>query len=575
MMFVLLLLSVVYTFNLFPVTEQFSLNETLQSATRSQRDISRPIPIDQISAAGLSLTALFEDVGYSLEALKDLTDLLNAGVRILMMDLYWNEFSFKWQLCPSPFPTNMTYNINEINNFNWNGKVYNCQPSLTTENIMSIISNYLQQTNTNVEASFLHILLNLKSINYQNNQTDIRQIYTNPTTDAIGNSTLNDTVASINSYIFTPQVLDAYKIELDSTHEFRSFYNQSDLIMPSLQTVLLNEYKRLLVNVISNDLTTSPNSYNISQQDEDIIFFNNTLFTSIRSTWNQVSTECENLLNAYDSNGVDVSLFNNISLSTHFRYIIDNNENPFTYTNLQRYIRCGLSPIFNASEYKVNNSPHLNATEIFESFIPYAFWSWSPGQPLPPNNDTSSNHTFENNREDTNIAYKCGLLTDDGWKVGNCYQRYQIVCQNETSPHEWDIPKDVKKNYFDIDKDDDCPDGYKFSIPRSNVEMLSLINTIKSQNIEYPVWIDINDITVTDCFVTGGPYAQCPYQKTVTTKKFVRMIAPSSVVVVVLLILVVMEKTLRTNPIQSNRKRYWKKALNDYYKQNDYEGVPS
>ena len=60
--------------------------------------------------------------------------------------------------------------------------------------------------------------------------------------------------------------------------------------------------------------------------------------------------------------------------------------------------------------------------------------------------------------------------------------------------------------------------------------MLALMSYIERENISYPVWIDMNDITVPDCFVTGGPYATCPYQMTVTRLKLAGLIAPSFIV---------------------------------------------
>lgn len=53
------------------------------------------------------------------------------------------------------------------------------------------------------------------------------------------------------------------------------------------------------------------------------------------------------------------------------------------------------------------------------------------------------------------------------------------------------------------------------------------------------------------------------------------MIAPSFAVGVVVLVLILIENIFRTNPIQTNRKRYWKKAIQEYYNKNDFEGVPS
>ena len=91
------------------------------------------------------------------------------------------------------------------------------------------------------------------------------------------------------------------------------------------------------------------------------------------------------------------------------------------------------------------------------------------------------------------------------------------------------------------------------------------MTTVKQENVNYPIWIDLNDITVENCFVSGGPYAQCPYQETVTTDKFVRMIAPSFVVAMVVLVLIFIEKCFvkhQSKPIGNDiGKRQYKNIM--------------
>ncbi|EMG49145.1 hypothetical protein G210_0160, partial [Candida maltosa Xu316] len=516
-----------------------------------------------------------------------------------MIDLYWNEFTSRWQLCPAPFPNNVTYNMNDVVDVSWNNQNYQCQPSLSTENIISIFNAYIRNTNTNLDANFIQILLNLKSINYEksNRTLTLENIYkpSDPNNYNIGNTTLNDTVTSLGSFIFTPQVLEQYQQdavgtmgmnvkpgdksnEVNSTQAISKFYNQSSILLPTIDTVLLTEYKRVMVSVVSNQLVNSARLYQFTSDDKNTIFFNDTIPSVVHTTdTNDAELYCQTLFNAYNSSGVDVALFNNISLTSAFRFIVDNEDHPFTPDELARYIRCGYSALLNSTYTQFNVS--YNASEsVADKLVGSSLWSWSDGQPIVINNtisnnqnDTLSNGTTEERAN--NVAYNCVVLTESGWSMSNCYERHVIACQNESSRNDWKLEKTNKRNYFEIDKDD-CPEGYIFSLPRSSTEMLSLITTAKQQNVEYPIWIDLNDITVQGCFVSGGPYAQCPYQRTITTNKFVRMIAPSFVVGVVVLALMFLEKAFRTNPIQTNRKRYWKKAIQEYYEKNDYEGVP-
>lgn len=577
-----------------------SLNFTLQLATRSQRDISQLLPISQMTSIGLSLDAIFRDNGYSVDSLSTLYNLLNVGNEAIMIDLYWNEFTFQWQLCPAPFPSNATYNMNNVVDLLWENQAYQCQPSLSTGNIMDIINSYIRDTNINTEANLLRILLNLKSIHYEksNRTIDLENIYKPSSTNSmlIGNTTLNDAVSSLqSSFIFTPVVLEEYQSSvnvdgkssrsdsINSTEAIGYFYNQSDILMPSLNTVLLSEYKRISVHVVSNELVNSSRVYQFTSDDTNLIFFNDVVPTVVESTDSDSTTQyCNELSTSYNANGVDVQKFNNISLTTKLRYIVDSDDTPFTVDTLSDFIRCGYSAIFNGSYEVYKNSSLEDILDIVDEFVPYRFWSWSPGQPSNLNNtdddldtDYSSNiNTTNQNSNGNNVAYKCVVLTQSGWKVANCYDRHVLACQNKTSRNDWVLDNTNKRSYFDIDKDD-CPDGYIFSIPRLSTEMLSLQARVKRENVKYPIWIDLNDITVPNCFVSGGPYAECPYQRTITTNKFVRMIAPSFAVAMVVLVLILIEKIFRTNPIQTNRKRYWKKAIQEYYNKNDLEGVPS
>ena len=184
-----------------------------------------------------------------------------------MIDLYWNEFTSKWQLCPAPFPNNITYTTasNRIVDVLWNNKTYKCDPNLSTDNIMSILNSFIRDTNTDVEANFMHVMYNLKSIHYEkSNQTiSLENIYKrkNSNLNVVGMDTLNDTVSLLSSYIFTPTLLKQYQStsnkytnssssiryidSLNETQAIQDFYSQSTILMPSLQTVLLTQYKEI------------------------------------------------------------------------------------------------------------------------------------------------------------------------------------------------------------------------------------------------------------------------------------------------------------------------------------------
>ncbi|RCK57763.1 Maintenance of telomere capping protein 6 [Candida viswanathii] len=565
-----------------------SLNFTLEMATRSQRDIAKPLPLTQGTHVGIALSALFRNNDYTVDALSPLYDLLSGGNEALMIDLYWNEFTSQWQLCPAPFPSNLTYNPNDVIDLLWDDQDYKCLPGLSTENIMNIVNSYIRDTNTNIAANYLQILFNLKSIHYEksNRTIDLENMYKpsslNPMN--IGNSTLNNTVASLGSFIFSPTVLEQYQEEtqngtqegdggdsVNSTQAISYFYNRSDIVVPSLETVLLVEYKRVLVHVVSNELVNSTRVYQFSDNDKNLIFFDNVIPSYVDRTSSGAAREhCQSLITSYGVNGVNVERFNNLSLTTELRYIVDNDETPFTVDTFSSYIRCGYSAIFNATYGLGSNSTDEDLLDVVNEFVPHSFWSWAPSQPANINDTRrGSDNETEENRDGG--AFRCVVLTEVGWTVSNCYDKEVVACQNASSRNEWVLDNRTKSSYFDAD----CGDGLVFGVPRLALEMLSLVMTVRERNVSFPIWIDVNDLTVDGCYVSGGPYAQCPYQRTISTNKFIRTVAPPVVVAVVVLVLILIEKIFRSNPIQTNRKRYWKKAIQEYYNKNDFEGVPS
>lgn len=553
----------------------------IDMSIRSQRDVSQPIPIDQLTSVGFSLnTMLFNKDGYTLSALDDLKSYLDIGAQTLVVELYWNEFTQKWQLCPAPFPRNSTSNLDVAETLEWKGNTYKCQALLTTSLLMQTIYSFLSETNSNLDVNIIELLFKLKTILAEtttNRTNTLQDIYTSTNTsfNSLGNSTLSDTISSFGNLVFTPKDLDNYRVRQSQNSKYNTFYNQSSNTLPSLETFLFVDFKRVLVNVISNDVVNSSLSYNFTNADRDQIFFSNSnLRTTIQSTSNtSVYDKCVESLNNRKEN---VTALNEISLTTNFEYIVDHENKPFTNSTYRDYIRCGISPIFNSSHYIVNNDGNdTNTTEnseIIENFVPLSFWSWAPGQ--PNTGDNSANFNMNVTEISKSNAFKCVALFADGWHVVDCYSRYHYACQKNGSPHEW-IVNDDEKSYFDSFSDPDCPEGYDFTLPRLSLESLSLKDAIEENNRSYPVWIDLNDITVTNCFVSGGPYAQCPYQRTVTRSKLVRLIAPSFLVALFIVVAIFVDKIFTKHPIQTNRKRYWKRIINEYNEKNEYEGVPS
>lgn len=590
--------------------ENWPLSERQQIAVRAQRDASNPIPLDQLTTLGVSLNQqIFERDGYTLASLNQVSELLDVNVQTLMVDLYWNEFIGKWQLCPAPFPKNITYDITSLVQVSWNSHTYTCEPALTPSDLMNTIQEYLSSTNVNMNVNLIQLLFNLKSIHYEYVKTnstrnqDLTSVYTSTDSAylALGNTTISDAFDVFGSNLFTPLNLAVYREGVLYTGPL-GFYNLSSMLLPTLENFLLNQYNRIFTLVSSNELILSSKGYNFTKKDNNTLFFgeqrygadpdnsNSQLEYDLQSIDNNTLAErCKTFIDTKKEQSL--ATFNDLALNSHFRFVIDNSGNSFDNSSFSNYIECGFSPILNASSYNTystNNSKSTDIGSIIDNFIPLSLWSWAVDQPLTPyslENSLTIDYTLDESDQEeqldlnlnlglSQVAYKCVVITEAGWELANCYLLYPYACKSKSSPVQWIVDGDSHKQYFETYMDI-CPEGYTFSLPELSIEMLALRNHIVHSNTSYPVWIDMNDITVTNCFVTGGPYANCPYQKTITRLRLARLVAPSFIVAVLVLFLIFLEKFFRPKPVQTNRKRHWKRVINEYYKENEYEGVPS
>lgn len=571
-----------------------AIQTDLVVAWRAQRDVSMNVPIDQQNTLGVSLNeVIFNELGYNMNSMNVIGSLLSIGVQTMMVDFYWNEYTTTWQLCPAPFPANSTYSANVTQELQWNHKTYKCEAQATIDSLMSTINNYTRSTNTNMDVNMLQLLVNLKSIslpeetrkNSSSNEAGTSSLstnlyqYNNPLYSSLYTLTsLSDAVTQLGSNLYTPRDLQVL------SNPSPVFYSQSSKQYPTLSQFLLTDYRRISTFISSNELSQkSINSYNLTAIDNSTMFYSDSL--DLSTTSNTTTTQmCHNLVNGTNS----LDTLNDLSLKLHFRFVVDSHENPFTESTTREYVRCGYSPILNNLVYNIGHQFDLNVTKnpdyLWEQFIiltPFSLWSWTVGQPLAETTvtwETTDNGDDDDaaSGSDTQVANKCVVITSDGWTVTNCYDDHPFACQNTQEPNQWSISlnPDDRVEYFAASTDH-CPLGYVFAAPRLSIEMLGLMNTIRSSGIGYPVWIDMNDITVPQCFVTGGPYASCPYEKMVSYLKLVQMITPNIVVAAVILILIFLEKFVRKNPIQLNRKRHWKRKIVDFMEEHDYQGVPS
>ncbi|CAM9019868.1 unnamed protein product, partial [Wickerhamomyces anomalus] len=484
-------------------------------AIRSQRDVAANITIDQLSLTGVRLSkVLFDREGYINDTLVDVRNLLNVGVQTLVIDAYWNENLATFQLCPVDMSSNSTTSSfgNSVMYYEDAQLSYKCDSILTLKGLIDIVDNFASSTDTNLSANLIVLIFNIHQLKTRNSHISNDPISTN--------DTLYSTLTrSLGNKLYTP-------LNLDSDRE-----NNKTLLsnegpgkgFPSSQYFLFNNERRVISTIWQNNLPSN-STYNTTA-DFNVIFTPKSLnssFTSLTNTTIPLSTT-QYIARSNES----------------WRFAYDDQQQPFTNTSIKRLIS-------EACHYgHGTHQSHYNQNKLDKS---------------PADGDNTRN---------TQSAYKCAALTQDGWVVSNCYQDKYVVCRKNSRAYEWEI-SDSKGVYFHTE--DVCPGDTVFSVPRTALQQTSLINYLGRLGSNYSVWIDMNSIAISDCWVTGGPYASCPYQKVSSSRNFVQMLAPAAAFCGFILFGILLLRLKRV-PVQDNRK-HWKKLLANYT-ENEYEGVPS
>lgn len=555
-------------------------NNNFADAYLIQRNLGGLVPIDQITTFGVSVNQLlFNDLGYLYSVLPILKNLLQLQVGVVSLDVYWNEYSGKWQLCPAPFPANLMWDDSRMANVSWNGRNYRCLVDMSLVDVFNEVASYLHHTNTELNANMVQMVLNPKTITSGSNEMSDFLVYNAPIA-AAGSNSLSDCLGDCIGYLYAPSILLSHgntEAPTNYTEAFGSKY-------PTRDAFLFKLLSRVMVYILDEAKESGPNSYRFTSRDEQYFFIaNNGSFNPwvVRQDDTELLSTFQNIYNStYNS-----SYFQHMAQSTDFRLAFDSDAVPFSIDSIKFWAQTGFTPILNASFYDgfhmaANNSQILT---IMNNTIPSELWSWSPGQPQnagPIMTNYSRSELSENDSpqwavySESHVAFRCVSMSSQGWAQDNCYAQYRYACRNKTNPFMWTLSERIQ-TYFTSVELDPCPEGFEFGVPELALEQFSLLSLLESTDIHYPIWIDLNDIYLPNCFATGGPNAECLQKKVLTTTSLVGRIAPSLVVSLVLILLIFLEHVFNRTPIQTNRVRHWKKAVAQYYKENDFEGVPS
>lgn len=521
------------------------ISQSEQDALRAQRDMARNMTIDQIPSVGVNLrSVLFNNVSVLVDytqlhnnemiLLNSFESILNNGLQTFILDL--QIVNNTWTITDSIF---------------------------SLSDVLITVQNFFQESNHDSSVNFLSFLFNIAEYTDTNELT--RDALLN--IDNIPNlnlSLLLNTYIS-DSYFYKPSDLfdfgkgvTANITHISYNHTYQNAMNHTNatvpfnkteiegLEWPTLQNVLFEEKKRLMVTELTDILKVSNDSY----------IFPNYILNYERG---DTSFACP-------SKDSEINEVKKLS----WRFL----ESEFDNTTIRNYLTCGLSPI-------VSNFMYIdNVTDIVPLIKPALLWSWQVNEPkltnsklllgkdsITPNNCALMKYYESNN---TMLLYS-----------NNCYHNKYGLCQKNNDSREWLITTQQESffNFYDIDTGNNeknlCPSGYTLSIPTTPIDQLSLsfyIQNSKFRGKDIEFWVDMNSIMVSNCWVVGGPNVTCPYAKVASDRNFLAMVLPISIVAFLLAVLD-LYLSVQNVPIHDNRKN-WRRIVNSVSK-TEFEGVPS
>lgn len=454
---------------------------------------------------------------------------------------------------------------------------YSCTTSINFQLFTDVLSAYLGNTETDLNATIKYLVMNLHAAAPAREPT--RSAVT-PSANALPrDSNLLSSILSANNsaYMYTPHELQEQRADLNASGGWytvsRGFQPNSayfDVVedgghastpngWPSESFIEIAKAKRLLVGY--GNIDPQMQGYNFSG-DFASIFAQGYLEAPQAST--------------ATADGVDAPCFfhNNlqtlsaINSSWAISTLDDSTSQPIL-TTAANLTRCGISPLLNETLQNVS------AAEDYRPYQRYAYstiWPWAPGEP----------RNISNTDADNDQQLRCAALnaTAGRWQAADCTQSHFGACRVGHEPYRWHIG-DSKAMYARVDATCD-DDTTTFSTPRTALENSYLVAAWQaylasshtpsdddSDDLDTLLWLNFNNLDAATCWVVGQN-ATCPYLPQ-TTNEEQQVVVPTvaGVVVFVLAVLTVFVKCAANR--QSSRRKGRRRGEEGW----DYEGVPS
>ncbi|KAK9249152.1 hypothetical protein V1506DRAFT_527167 [Lipomyces tetrasporus] len=580
-------------------------------AIRSQRDLTLNVSIDQLVNPAINLnTVLLEPLNYTSNTLTNFAAIIRRGASRVFLDLYWNSRTSNWQLCPFIAEDNNSSNTStavsgtssdgidsgpssssETAIFLYNGRAYTCNTTITFSVFLSDIlkEQWIHHTDDNLNAQTIVLTMNLRSaksaavVNVgdegsvgttvtQQATTSVSSLRSDSVTSTASQATVAatdlDNLASqienvLGEYVYTPVML-----ELDRSKNLT--WNDTAVSSqgwPLLQNVLFKDFYRVLFSFGDIDV---PSAEYDTRLDFDYIFSADDIPHSGNGALLYTSKFSSAELEAIPSSVCTISDGDDIAITSSGARVnpswliaSDTSDNPFSAVAMLQYMKCGFSPVLNATLGSSNE-----ILQYLVSALESGRWSWKAGQPteeLEPVPTGGATPITGGSGE----MRRCAALTEDRWTVENCFSKYLVACRVAKSPYNWTLSQ-KKVSYYDSISV--CTGNTILSLPRTALQNTMLQTLRQSVAGSDPVWIDMNSIEQPNCWVSGGPGASCTYAT--SNRESIEVIVPTvaAVVVAVLLALTLCSKLLGYKQVKARRKR---RRIVKKFGEMEYDGVPS
>lgn len=486
-------------------------SQRLTYALLSERTISSEYKFNKVPEILLNISSVLtksDDLSMN-DAFLILQNFIKAGVTGFVIDLEYNEDASDW----------LVHNQNSYLTFGFILQILN-----------SFSVNKINLTNLRIT----HVLLNIvnkDNLDHLENKIQLIQ-------------------RSITNSLNTEMILT-----LDTLKAYEGW--------PNLQEIILYEYKQFMFHY--TNVETDSTSYVMSAKNVDMI--------------------------------------NDDSLTYQCPLKVDSSSRTLTYKNSETFTSKSISEAIYCGYKAIISNPFENFDETIQALNSSLVWGWGKNEPVSAGINFGEYEGFSSNFgggyylgcADLNVSM---LFDAEGnktmvdvnnylwWNVANCFDSKHVLCKYPDNYDDWYISQNpvdffhLRSNSTSNSVEIGCPNGTFFDIPKTPQEMLSVYQSLRKEENrtlidvikKHGIWIKLNSISLSTCWVVGDSKTVCPYQQFINKRNFFKMVLPLIISGGCLIMAIFLLK-FRRLPVQNDNKQ-WRKFTKDFINKSDPDGVP-